>query len=506
MANPKRKNPQSTAISYYESSGDTYPDVSAANPLPIAIISGAGSGGTAMTDDAAFTVGTTSVTPVAGTYRVTRDSVNDGDGGALAMTATRALLTAIETPNGDSAMDDTNDALRVNIVAGSSSGTEYTEDAAAAANPAGPAVILVRQDTPSALVSTDGDNVAQRGTNYGAAYTQIVTSAGAFVDTFGGGAQYTEGDTDASITGTAMMMEVAADTLQPVQGTVADGLLVNLGANNDVAVSSSALPTGAATSAKQDTIIGHVDGIEALLTTIDSDTSTLAVVGGGTEATAQRVTIASDSTGVLSIDDNGGSITVDGTVAATIAAGATTIAKAEDVASADADVGVPAMAVRKATPANTSGTDGDYEMLQMSAGRLWTSATVDAALPAGTNTIGGTVPNASASGTGLSVSKTDAQTATVTAVKAGSGRVYGYHIYNPNAFPAFFHFYNIASGSVTVGTSTRTMTLWIPGEGAIDGLFSIPISFDTAISQAATTTITGSTAPATGLLVDVFYI
>lgn len=56
-----------------------------------------------------------------------------------------------------------------------------------------------------------------------------------------------------------------------------------------------------------------------------------------------------------------------------VQAGASTIGKAEDVASADADVGVPAMAVRKATPANTSGNDGDYEMLQMSAGRLWTS-------------------------------------------------------------------------------------------------------------------------------------
>lgn len=47
--------------------------------------------------------------------------------------------------------------------------------------------------------------------------------------------------------------------------------------------------------------------------------------------------------------------------------------KKEDVASADGDAGIPAMAVRKATPANTSGTDGDYEMLQMSAGRLWVS-------------------------------------------------------------------------------------------------------------------------------------
>lgn len=39
--------------------------------------------------------------------------------------------------------------------------------------------------------------------------------------------------------------------------------------------------------------------------------------GGGTEATALRVTLASDSTGVVSVDDNGGSLTVDGTVAAT---------------------------------------------------------------------------------------------------------------------------------------------------------------------------------------------
>ena len=37
----------------------------------------------------------------------------------------------------------------------------------------------------------------------------------------------------------------------------------------------------------------------------------LTTTGGGTEATALRVTIASDSTGLLSVDDNGGSLTVD---------------------------------------------------------------------------------------------------------------------------------------------------------------------------------------------------
>lgn len=102
--------------------------------------------------------------------------------------------------------------------------------------------------------------------------------------------------------------------------------------------------------------------------------------------------------GTFPVTDSGGSLTVDngGTFAvqATIAAGAATIGKAEDVASADADVGVPAMAVRKAAPANVSGTDGDYEFLQMSAGRLWCSATVDAALPAGTNAIGKLAANA----------------------------------------------------------------------------------------------------------------
>jgi len=144
---------------------------------------------------------------------------------------------------------------------------------------------------------------------------------------------------------------------------------------------------------------------------------TLDVGGAGAEA------LISNSN-PLPISDAGGSITVDGsvtasgTVAATqsgtwtvqpgntanttawkvdgsavtqpvsLAAGASAIAKAEDAASADADVGVPALAVRKATPANTSGTDGDYEFLQMSSGRLWASATIDAALPAGANAIG----------------------------------------------------------------------------------------------------------------------
>ena len=146
-------------------------------------------------------------------------------------------------------------------------GTQYTEDDAAAANPVGTAPILVRADTPAGAVTTDGDNVAARGTNFGAAYVTLLDSSGNEL-AVGGGTQYTESDTDASITGTAFLMEGAANTLLPVQGTVADGLLVNLGANNDVAVTSlPALPAGTnnigdvdvASIAAGDNNIGNVD-------------------------------------------------------------------------------------------------------------------------------------------------------------------------------------------------------------------------------------------------------
>lgn len=69
-----------------------------------------------------------------------------------------------------------------------------------------------------------------------------------------------------------------------------------------------------------------VDGTVAISGTVAVTQSTspwvvsntvLSVVGGGTEAAAQRVTIANNSTGVLAVTDNGGSLTVDGSVSIT---------------------------------------------------------------------------------------------------------------------------------------------------------------------------------------------
>lgn len=98
------------------------------------------------------------------------------------------------------------------------------------------------------------------------------------------------------------------------------------------------------------------------------------------------------ASGTLATVTTVGTVSSVSSIAAVIpGVGATNLGKAEDAASASGDSGVMILAVRNATVTDQSAgaTDGDYEPLQVSAaGRLWVSATVDAALPAGTNAIG----------------------------------------------------------------------------------------------------------------------
>jgi len=64
-------------------------------------------------------------------------------------------------------------------------------------------------------------------------------------------------------------------------------------------------------------------------------------------------------------------------------------AKAEDAASANGDTLIPIGAVRQDVLASSTTDDGDYTWLKTtSLGRLYTSAAIDTALPAGTNNIG----------------------------------------------------------------------------------------------------------------------
>jgi hypothetical protein len=66
-----------------------------AGNLLVNIKAGAGSGGTAIADEAAFTEGTTSLTPIGGVYKTSHTALSTGQAGVVAMTANRSIYTAM---------------------------------------------------------------------------------------------------------------------------------------------------------------------------------------------------------------------------------------------------------------------------------------------------------------------------------------------------------------------------------------------------------------------------
>jgi hypothetical protein len=335
-----------TAI-MWEDTSDTLRAVSAAKPLPVAIISGAGSGGTAMTDDAAFTVATTSFTPAGGTYRSVRDSVDDNDGGAFAMTQKRALLAAIETPNGDSAMDDTNDAVRVNVVTGSTAGTQYTEgdvdttitgnaimwedasDTLRAVSASKPLPVDTELPAAAALAD-DTSNPTVPGI---ASYLMVYDSTAGQWDRARGTPTTSDGQAGHSqsiLDVQSHPMMYNGTTWDRFRGSSTDGLLVDLGTNNDVTITGTVTVSGTVTSnigttnglALDATLTGGTmrtklyDGTDTALITASGELNVIATAQPGVDIGDVTINNASGASAV-NIQDGGNSITVDGTVSVT---------------------------------------------------------------------------------------------------------------------------------------------------------------------------------------------
>lgn len=91
------------------------------------------------------------------------------------------------------------------------------------------------------------------------------------------------------------------------------------------------------------------------------------------------------------------------------------------------------------------------------------------------------------------------------AIKASAGQFGGYYFGNPNTSAVYINVYDVASGSVTVGTTTPKLNFWIPASSAANIEISNGIPFGTAISASATTTGGGNTAPSTALEVMFYY-
>lgn len=114
----------------------------------------------------------------------------------------------------------------------------------------------------------------------------------------------------------------------------------------------------------------------------------------------------------------------------------------------------------------------------------------------------------SATATGTTVARFTTLTNTAQAIKASAGNLYSYHLSN-QANPAqdlYVHFYNVAFGSVTVGTTTPSRSFFLPGGAVIDTPYSVPMAFSTAMSVAVSTTATGGAAPTNTIYVHAEYL
>ena len=227
-----------------------------------------------------------------------------------------------------------------------------------------------------------------------------------------------------------------------------------------------------------------------------------------------------DSGGTLSIDDGAGSITVDGTVTANLAAGTNNIGDVDvltvptdpfganaDAASATgsisaklrfiASTGIPITGTVTVGAHNV--TNAGTFAVQAAQSGTWTVQPGNTA-----NTTPWLTASSPTTSGGLSVA-TGSITATATSVKGSAGQVYGWYFYNPNASVAYVQFFNTASGSVTLGTTAPVYSLGIPATSGANVELSNGIAHSTAITIAVTTTRAGSTSPGSSVDYNIFY-
>lgn len=148
------------------------------------------------------------------------------------------------------------------------------------------------------------------------------------------------------------------------------------------------------------------------------------------------------------------------------------------------------------------------------------------ALPAGTNLMGkvgidqttpGTtnaIANVPSTITGWSFNYQSALSSTKAQLKGTAGAFGGYiNLYNPNTAVTFIQVFNKASASVTVGTTAPDFVITLPGLATASGTgtdrnleITCGVLMSTGITVAATTTATGSSAPANAIVGTFLFI
>jgi len=169
-------------------------------------------------------------------------------------------------------------------------------------------------------------NTAKDGS--GSSYYPLLDSDGHLqVDVLSGGGagtQYDEGDTAATITGTAILAEGPSDTLTPLQVDGSKLLQVDIAADSVGIGGGTQYNDGDARGSATGTLAMGDDGTNIQSLKCDAN-GVLAVQDNGSTLSVD------DGGGSISIDDNGGSITVDGSVSigSALPAGTNTIGKVD---------------------------------------------------------------------------------------------------------------------------------------------------------------------------------
>ena len=174
----------------------------------------------------------------------------------------------------------------------------------------------------------------------------------------------------------------------------------------------------------------------------------------------------------------------------------------------------PPLATGAATAANQVTTNTGIDGLADQIGEVQASPTANTVLDRLKAIVTGLGSVTLASESGFLTYRNTALSNTAVAVKASAGSVMGWNFINPNTVPAYVKFFNLASGSVTVGTSAVVLTLIVPpGDGTTPGSRTLAPSlipfetFSTAISMACVTGLAdnNNSAPSTAINASVRY-
>ncbi len=445
--------------------GDYTPlQVDANGYLKVNIKAGAGSGGTASTDDAAFTAGSGSGTPIMGF--VTSDLVDSGDVGVIGMLANRQVKVTLY------------DSAGAELAVGG--GTQYDEDTAHVSGDKLTMAGAVRRDAASSGVSADGDRATMNVDANGLLWTVVGAALPAGSNTIGN-------------------IGTIATSITP--GTAA----ANLGKAEDAVHTTGDVGVMALAVQRNTAASGAADGDYATLNVnstgrlyVDASVTVALPAGTNNIGDVDVLTLPALATGSNTI----GNI---GTITTSITPGsaAANLGKAEDAVHGSGDVGVAVWSVRRDTAATGTSGDGDYASLNTdSTGHLWTR--IGLALPAGTNNIGDvdvlTLP-ATPAGTnvigdvglsgrttgGLTLHRRLSTGTDSTNVKNAAGQLFWGFVTNTNASARYIKFYNSASAP-TLGSGTPVLTFLVPpGSSGLQITAEQGLAFSTGIGYTLST-------------------